>query len=436
MFDPGESGTNDDLIAPHGGHLIDRQLDTEASQAAQAQAVNLAQVELSPAAMADIEMISCGAYSPLTGFMGQADYERVVKEMRLTNNLVWPIPITLPVKDEQARRIREGDEIALMYGDRVVAIMQVAEKFHYDKRHEACEVYQTEKCEHPGVARLQEQGNTLLGGEIWTIDLPWAQHFREWRHTPAKTRQIFVKKNWHRVVGFQTRNPIHRAHEYILQHALKVGDGLFFHPLVGETRPGEISAQARVESYWNLLYYCYPRDRVLLSVFPAAMRYAGPREAILHALCRKNYGCTHFVVGHDHAGVGNFYKPTAACDIFKNYSPGEIGIEIISSPEIKCYCRKCRQVVVPSDCPHNQNPNRLSGTEIREMLAQGKMPPPEIMRPEVSWMLLKAMVGNKSTRPYLNFVRYLLRNNPKGIIISLKLKLPSKFGPKFNSILC
>jgi sulfate adenylyltransferase len=390
-------------ILPHGGTLVDRRLRGDAREAALERAGSLCRVPLPPMSASDIEMIAIGAYSPLTGFMGRADYECVLEEMRLANGLVWSLPITLPVDDDLAANIKEGEEIALVQGDVIVAIMKVTEKFCYDKAREAIKVYQTTEVKHPSVARLYRQGNILLGGNIWLLNWPEPHKFCELRYTPAQTRKTFAEKGWRQIVGFQTRNPLHRAHEYILKHALEMTDGLFLHPLVGETKPDDIPAEARIQSYQALLNNYYPPERVLLGVFPAAMRYAGPREAIFHALCRKNYGCTHFIVGNDHAGVGNYYPPRAACDIFQEFTPEEIGIKPLLYPEIKYYCRRCGGVVTPKICPHKQNHSRVNGTQVREMLNHGKMPPKEIMQPEISQLLMRAVYGRKP-------IGYLIRH--------------------------
>lgn len=419
MIDLSELKTGLTSISPHGGTLVERQLKDEELNAERQRARNLLQVPLSPINISDVEMIGVGAYSPLSGFMGRTDYRRVVKEMRLANGLVWPMPITLPIDDDLADKIEAGQEIALVQQDRILAIMKVSEKFRYDKEQEARQVYQTTETKHPGVARLYQQGNTLLGGDIWLLNLPEPQLFPELCYTPAQTRNKFVENDWHQVVGFQTRNPIHRAHEYILNHALEIVDGLFLHPLVGETKSDDFPAEARIKSYQALLSNYYPATRVFLGVFPAAMRYAGPREAVFHALCRKNYGCTHFIVGNDHAGVGNYYAPTAACDIFKEFDPEEIGIEILCYPDTKYYCRKCGGVVTPKTCPHDQNCSRLSGSQIREILVKRKMPPKEVMRPEVSGVLMTAIRGRRSVRYSISRAIDILINDhdPKGLIL-------------------
>ena len=419
MIDLSELKTNFTSINPHGGTLVECRLRDEELKAERQRAKRLIQVPLSPINISDVEMIGVGAYSPLTGFMGRTDYQRVVKEMRLANGLVWPMPITLSVDDDLADKIEAGQEIALVQQDRILAIMKVSDKFPYDKEQEARQVYQTTETKHPGVARLYQQGDTLLGGDISLLDWPESQEFSELCYTPAQTRCKFTENGWRRIVGFQTRNPIHRAHEYILKHALEIMDGLFVHPLVGETKPDDFPAKARIKSYEVLLHNYYPATRVLLGIFPAAMRYAGPREAVFHALCRKNYGCTHFIVGNDHAGVGNYYAPTAACDIFKEFDLEEIGIEILCYPETKYYCRKCGGVVTPKTCPHDQNCSRLNGSQIREILVKRKMPSKEIMRPEVSGVLMAAIRGRRSVRySIIRAIDILINDHdPKALVL-------------------
>jgi sulfate adenylyltransferase len=342
-------------------------------------------------AVSDLELLAVGAFSPLSGFMTRDDYERVVNDMRLANGLPWTIPVVLPVTDDLADQVKEGQEVALTEDDRILAVLEVREKFHYDKKLEAREVYRTEEEAHPGVARLYSQGDTLLGGPIWLVDWPKNQEFLDFRHTPAQTRRMFAARDWRRVVGFQTRNPIHRAHEYIQKTALEIVDGLLLHPLVGETKKDDIPADVRMESYQSLLRDYYPPDRVILGVFPAAMRYAGPREAIFHALARKNYGCTHFIVGRDHAGVGKYYGTYDAHYIFDEFAPGEIGITPLFFDHA-FYCKKCGGIVSAKTCPHGKDHwIHLSGTQVREMLARGEMLPEEFTRPEVSKILVEGM---------------------------------------------
>jgi len=390
-----------DTIAPHGGQLVNRMLRGEMRQAVRERAQDLFKLELSQMGLSDLELIAGGAMSPLTGFMGQADYERVVAEMRLSNGLIWSIPVTLPVDQATADAIDLNQEIALCEKGSVLAVMEVTEKYGYDKKREAELVYGTTDDKHPGVARLYRQGEILLGGEIWVVELPEAAEleFPELRHTPAQARRMFARRGWRRVVGFQTRNPIHRAHEYIQKTALEIVDGLLIHPLVGETKADDIPADVRIASYEAILRDYYPADSVLLGVFPAAMRYAGPREAIFHALLRKNYGCTHFIVGRDHAGVGGYYGTYDAQRIFDNFSKEEIGIEILPF-DYTFYCKKCGMVVSSKTCPHGKEEwVYLSGTEVREMLERGEMLPPEFTRPEVSKVLIDGMKAKRAQTP-------------------------------------
>ena len=378
-------------IAPHGGQLVNRRLRGALREAALEQARSFRRVQLTRTALSDLEMIAVGAFSPLTGFMTRDDYDSVIDTMRLSNGLPWTIPVTLPVSDDVAAELKEGDEIALMDGDYVMGVMTIAEKFPADKEREAREVYRTTEEAHPGVARLYRQGDWLLGGEVFMLNGPQNAEFPELRHEPAQTRRMFAARGWRRIVAFQTRSPIHRAHEYIQKTALEIVDGLFLHPLVGETKKDDIPADVRIESYQAILRDYYPADRVLLGVFPAAMRYAGPREAIFHAIARKNYGCTHFIVGRDHAGVGNYYGTYDAHRIFDEFDPAELAITPLFF-DYTFYCKKCGMVVSAKTCPHGpEDWVYLSGSQVREMLERGEMLPAEMTRPEVSKVLMEGL---------------------------------------------
>ncbi len=382
-------------IPPHGGQLISRVLRGSLREAALERARLFPQVQLTPMAVSDLEMIAVGAYSPLSGFMIEDEYNSVIGTMRLTNGLPWTIPVTLPVDDEMARGLREGQEVALVDGDHLMGVMTITDKYRADKEREAREVYRTTEDTHPGVARLYEQGDWLLGGDIFLLNGPQVVEFPELRHEPAQTRRMFASRGWRRIVAFQTRNPIHRAHEYIQKTALEIVDGLFLHPLVGETKVDDIPADVRIESYQTILRDYYPAERVLLGVFPAAMRYAGPREAIFHAIARKNYGCTHFIVGRDHAGVGNYYGTYDAHQIFDEYEPDELGITPLFF-DYTFFCRKCGAVVSAKTCPHSKDEwVYLSGTQVREMLERGEMLPKEFTRPEVSRVLMEGIRSKK-----------------------------------------
>ena len=381
-------------ITPHGGRLINRELQDRERDEARAKARTLKQVPLDSTAVSDLELIAIGGFSPLTGFMGSADYLRVVDDARLANGLVWSLPITLGVTREQAAEITEGREVALTDGGAPLALMRVDEVYGYDKRREAENVYRTTDEAHPGVARLYQQGEMLLAGEIRLIEHPASTRvFPEHQLPPARSRAAFAERGWRRIVAFQTRNPIHRAHEYIQKCALEVVDGLFVHPLVGETKGGDISAEVRMNSYLKLMSLYYPAGRTLLGVFPAAMRYAGPREAIFHAIVRKNYGCTHFIVGRDHAGVGDYYGTYDAQRIFDDFAPEELEITPLFF-EHTFYCTLCGGMASAKTCPHGAEHHvTLSGTQVREMLSKGEIPPVEFTRPEVAKLLADEMKG-------------------------------------------
>ncbi|MBI2940906.1 MAG: sulfate adenylyltransferase, partial [Chloroflexi bacterium] len=382
-------GEGESTIAPHGGRLVDRVIPEGEEAAARERAGSLLHIALNARQLADLHMLAVGAFSPLDGFMAQGDYERAIREMRLTSGLVWSIPVTLAVEEAIADRVRPGEEVALDAPDgSLVGLLTVTERYRYDKEAEARLVYRTTDAAHPGVRALYSQGPALLAGSIRAFrrrppeDL--AGHWRE----PAETRAAFAQRGWRTVVGFQTRNPVHRAHEYIQKCALEVVDGLLLHPLVGETKGDDIPVDVRMRCYEVLLANYYPADRVLLSVMPAAMRYAGPREAIFHAIIRQNYGCTHFIVGRDHAGVGNYYGTYDAQHIFRELEPGDLAIQPLFF-EHSFYCHACEGMASSKTCPHDATHHVvLSGTRVRAMLQAGQLPPPEFSRPEVARILV------------------------------------------------
>jgi sulfate adenylyltransferase len=352
----------------------------------------LPRVQLDDRAVSDVEMIAIGAFSPLTGFMNQEDYDRTVTEMRLANGLVWSIPITLSVTEEVASPLKEGGLIRLDNSrGEFIAVLQLTQKYNYDKTREAINVYRTDDVKHPGVQVLYNQGTVHLAGDIWLLQREPHPQFPTYQIDPAASRQLFKDKGWKTIVGFQTRNPIHRAHEYIQKCALEIVDGLFLHPLVGATKEDDIAADVRMRCYEILLEHYYPLDRVTLAINPAAMRYAGPREAIFHALVRKNYGCTHFIVGRDHAGVGDYYGTYDAQYIFEEFAPGELGI-VPMKFEHAFYCTRTKQMATSKTSPSKPEERiHLSGTKVREMLRRGELPPPEFSRPEVAAELARAM---------------------------------------------
>ncbi len=384
-----------ETIAPHGGMLIDllvpeAEAGRLADEAARYPAVTVNERELS-----DLEMLATGALSPLTGFQGEKEYHSILETMHLTNGLPWTIPVTLSVSEDDLAEVRGADAVALVSADSSspIAVLEVSEVFERDRKKEALGVFQTEDLEHPGVKALHAAGDHCLAGELKVLRLPEHHDFTAYRRTPAETRAEFARRGWQRVVGFQTRNPIHRAHEYIQKCALEIVDGLMVHPLMGQTKGDDVPAEVRMQCYEMLFESYYPKDRAMISVFPAAMRYAGPKEAIWHAIARKNYGCTHFIVGRDHAGVGSYYGTYDAQKIFEEFGPDELGITPLMF-EHSFFCLTCEGMATPKTCPHDDSVRViLSGTKVREMLRRGKKPPPEFSRPEVAEILIAAMRG-------------------------------------------
>ncbi len=379
-------------IAPHGGQLVNRVPTHNQWQEFREKADFLPRVQLSNRSTSDLQMIAIGAFSPLIGFMEQDDYQSVVDTMHLANGLPWTIPITLPVDEAVAEPLKEGCLVRLDDPNgRFIGVLELTQKYRYDKTHEAVNVYRTDEDQHPGVRVVYNQGEINLAGPVWLLQRDPHPQFPDYQIDPVKSRSLFQDKGWKTVVGFQTRNPIHRAHEYIIKCALETVDGLFLHPLVGETKSDDISAEVRMRCYQIMLEHYFPESRVILAINPAAMRYAGPREAIFHSLIRKNYGCTHFIVGRDHAGVGDYYGTYDAQHLFDEFEPGELGI-VPMKFEHAFFCKRTQQMATTKTSPSLPEERiHLSGTKVREMLRRGELPPPEFSRPEVAAELAMAM---------------------------------------------
>jgi sulfate adenylyltransferase len=370
---------------PHGGQLVDRRLDAdEAGALATSPPPSL---PLTAAEAADLRTLATGAYSPLTGFLGAKEHESVTESMRLPDGTLWPIPVCLGIPDG----VKVTDGRLALRGERgeLLGVLEVTEVFERDRQAEAELVYGTADPNHPGVARVLASPSRAVAGPIQAVVEPLPGPVGAHALTPSQTRAAFQARGWRTVVGFQTRNPVHRAHEYLMKCALEVVDGLLLHPLVGPTKEGDVPAEVRMRAYEAVLGY-FPPERVLLAALVAPMRYAGPREAVLHALVRKNHGCTHFIVGRDHAGVGGYYGTFEAQELIASLPEQELGITPIRFDNA-FYCRRCLAMATGKTCPHPDAEHvALSGTQVRSMLAAGHLPPPEFSRAEVARLLIEA----------------------------------------------
>ena len=382
------------LVSPHGGTLVNCIVSDEEAASLKAEAGSIPSIELSAKQACDLEMIAIGAFSPLTGFVGKADFESICNSMRLANGTVFPIPVTLAVDDAVKETLTQGGRAALYHTDgTLLAVMDVAEIYPHDRDIEMPGVFRTTDEAHPGVKAVMEEGDWLVGGDIHVITVTPShepgEQFTEHRLTPAQTREAFAARGWSTVAAFQTRNPIHRAHEYLCKCATEICDGLLIHPLVGETKPGDIPADVRMKCYETIIEHYFVADFTMLSVMPAAMRYAGPREAVLHALVRQNYGVSHFIVGRDHAGVGDYYGTYDAQTIFDDLNDGDLEVTPLKF-EHAAWSHKAQGMVSAKTFPKIQGDQVfLSGTKVRELLAQGERPPAEFSRPEVADVLIE-----------------------------------------------
>ena len=379
------------LVPPHGGRLLPLAIPEGADRdQVRNECRGLPQVRMSSKEVSDVIMMASGAFTPLAGFLRRDDYQGVVRDMRLAGGLLWPIPVTLAVTEEEAGRIAEGSRVALVDGEtgELVARMSVEDKYSYSREEEARMVFGTEDHAHPGVEKIFKQGSLYLGGPVEALsEGGYPDKYPEYAR-PAETRALFEQRGWSTVAALQTRNPLHRSHEYLVKIAMEVCDGVLLHPIVGALKKGDIPADVRMKCYQVLLERYYPRERLALKVYPMEMRYAGPREALLHAIIRQNFGCSHLIVGRDHAGVGKYYGPFDAQVIFDRLEPGDLAIQPLKLDNT-FWCRRCGEMASLKTCPHTEADRlSISGTELRTMLAEGRRPPAEFSRPEVIEILI------------------------------------------------
>ncbi len=374
------------MIQPHGGKLVDRTLKGKKKDEALAGSGQLARLVVDSELISDLENIATGVYSPLEGFLGEADFRSVLETSRLSSDIPWTIPIVLDVDRKTADKLKTGEEVLLAADDgRPVAILHLEEKYTYDKGETAEKIFGTRDPAHPGVAKVLGMKDVLLAGPIDLIQVT-PTPFDRWKLTPKETRVLFEAKGWRTVVGFQTRNTPHIGHEYVQKAALTFTDGLFINPVIGRKKKGDFKDEVILASYEEAIRGYYIKERTVMAILQMEMRYAGPREAIHHAILRKNFGCTHIIIGRDHAGVGSYYPPFAAQDIFADFP--DLGIVPMFFRSFS-FCRKCGSVVNEKICPHPPADHvQFSGTKIRDLLVKGECPPPELMRPEVARVIM------------------------------------------------
>jgi sulfate adenylyltransferase len=375
------------MIQPHGGKLVDRVLDGQCREDILAASRGLPKLTINDESVSDVENIARGVFSPLEGFMGKADFRNVLNEMRLPNDLPWTIPIVLDVDPDQAARFKEGKDVLLeSESGRPVAVLHLEEKYRYDKDELAEKVFLTMDRGHPGVAKVAGMKDVLLAGPLDLLEVS-PTPFDRYKLSPKETRILFREKGWKTIVAFQTRNTPHIGHEYVQKAALTFTDGVFVNPVIGRKKKGDFKDEVILASYDELIKHYYLKERAVMAILQMEMRYAGPREAIHHAIVRKNFGCTHIIIGRDHAGVGTYYHPYAAQDIFEEFP------DLMIAPlffRAFYFCKKCQSVVNEKICPHPPSEQiQFSGTKIRDLLVKGQIPPPELMRPEVAKVIMQ-----------------------------------------------
>jgi len=374
------------LVPPHGGKLLPRLLKGEELVEAKKRARELPTVHMTSRETSDLIMIGIGAFSPVGGFMGKEDWKGICETFKMRDGAFWPIPTTLSVSRDEAARLREGKELALVDGEsgELMGSMKIEEKFTIDKRYECKQVFRTDDQKHPGVAKVMAQGEFNIAGPVKVFsELDYPHRFPNLYARPQESRIIFEERGWHTIAALQLRNPMHRSHEYLARIALEVSDGLFVHQLVGKLKEGDIPAEVRVRCVQAVVDRYFPKERVVTKVYPMEMRYAGPREALLHAVFRQNYGASHMIVGRDHAGVGDYYGPFDAQKIFYEIPEEALAIKMLPI-DWTFYCHRCKEMASLKTCPHGRKDHLiLSGTLLRKMLTDGDPIPEEFSRPEV-----------------------------------------------------
>ena len=375
------------MIQPHGGKLIERVLAGPKRESALQRAMSLPSLKLDAESVSDVENLATGVYSPLEGFLGEKDFRNVLNQMRLSSDLPWTIPIVLDVDKATADGLKIGGEVILgNESGTPIAVLSLEEKYTYDKSEMAQKVFLTADPAHPGVAQVMKMKDVLLGGKVDLLTVA-PTPFDRWKLTPKETRILFKEKGWRTVVGFQTRNTPHIGHEYVQKAALTFTDGIFINPVIGKKKKGDFKDEVILASYEELIRSYYLKERAVMAILQMEMRYAGPREAIHHAVIRKNFGCSHIIIGRDHAGVGKYYAPYAAQDIFEEFP--DLGIVPLFFRSFY-FCKKCNSVVNEKICPHPETEQiQFSGTKIRDLMVQGVVPQAELMRPEVAKVIME-----------------------------------------------